>query len=146
MSEHVKLVVKKVIKASQKEVFDAWTQPELMKQWYAPGEMKVPNASADLNIGGAYSVEMKGEMGGEQVNPVVSGTYRKIIPNKLISFTWSWQDDPTPETLVTVQFDAVSGGTEVTLTHDRFGSIEARDKHQHGWLGCLENLSRHFAR
>ncbi len=146
MTEHIKLAIKKVINATPKEVFDAWTRPELMKQWYAPGDMKVPSASTDLKIGGVYTVEMKGEMGGEPVNPTVCGTYQKIIPNRLVSFTWGWQGDPSPETLVTVELAEVEGGTEVTLTHERFASVEARDKHQHGWTGCLENLAKLFSR
>ena len=142
MSEFAKLEIRVVIKASTKEAFDAWTKPELMKRWYAPGAMKVPNASANLAIGGAYSVEMKGEMGGNEVNPTASGIYKEIIPNELLSFTWAWQDDSSPETLVTVKFKEVDGGTEVTLIHDRFTSDEARDKHQHGWQGCLDNLAK----
>ncbi len=145
MSENIKLVLKKVIKASRQKVFEAWTQPELMKKWYAPGEMKVPNASSDLRVGGAYSVEMKGDMGGQLVNPTAKGTYKKIIPNELVSFTWQWQGDSTAETLVTVTLKDVDGGTEVTLTHEQFMSVEAKEKHQHGWQGCLENLEKFYS-
>ena len=142
MSENIRLQVKKIIKAKRQVVFDAWTQSELMKQWYAPGAMKTPSAGSDLIIGGKYFVEMKGDMNGEPVNPTASGTYKKIIPNELISFTWGWEGDPSPETLVTVEFKDVGGGTEVTLTHERFVNNESRDKHQHGWMGCLENLAK----
>ncbi len=142
MSENTVLQLKKIIKAKRNNVFDAWTKPELMKQWYAPGSMKVPSASADLKIGGSYSVEMKGDMNGQPVNPTVSGVYQKIIPNELISFTWSWQNEPTNESLVTIEFKDVSGGTEVILTHERLRNAESKEKHQHGWLGCLENLQR----
>lgn len=142
MSENLKLQLRQFIKAKRQNVFDAWTKPELMKQWYAPRSMIVPNVSSDLKVGGSYKVEMKGDMNGQHVNPTVSGTYKKIIPNELICFTWGWQGDPSPETLVTVEFKDVNGGTEVTLTHERFPNTEARDKHQYGWTGCLENLDK----
>ena len=142
MTENIKLQVKRVIKAKRQAVFDAWTKPELMMQWYAPGAMKNPSASSDLKVGGKYHVEMKGEMNGELVNPTIRGTYQKIIPNELISFTWGWEGDPSPETQVTVELKDVDGGTEVTLTHDRFTEIEARDEHQKGWMGCIENLNK----
>ena len=142
MTENVTLTIRKFIKAPRQRVFDAWTRHELMKQWYAPGAMVVPSASSDVKVGGAYSVEMKGDMGGKLVSPSVGGTYVKIIPNEVISFTWSWVGDPAPETLVTVTFKDSNGGTEVTLTHERFPSAEAKTKHEHGWVGCLENLAK----
>ncbi|MGH8799767.1 MAG: SRPBCC domain-containing protein [Casimicrobiaceae bacterium] len=37
-------------------------------------------------------------------------------------------------------------GTELLLTHQRFADTEARDKHQHGWTGCLDRLGRHLVR
>jgi uncharacterized protein YndB with AHSA1/START domain len=142
MSENVKLQVKKVIKAKRQSVFDAWTKPELMKQWYAPGAMVTPNAQSDLKVGGAYMVEMKGEMEGEFVNPTATGKYTQIVPNELLSFTWGWVGDPSAKTLVTVEFKDVDGGTEVTLTHEQFEDKESRDNHLKGWTGCLENLAR----
>ncbi len=144
MSENITLQIKRVIKAKRHKVFEAWTKPELIKKWYAPGAMVVPSASVDLKVGGEYRVEMKGDMGGEVVNPTAGGTYQKIIPNESISFTWGWIGDPTPQTLVTVTFKDVDGGTEVTLTHERFADVAARDKHQHGWMGCLENLVKYL--
>jgi uncharacterized protein YndB with AHSA1/START domain len=142
MSTKTMLQVRKIIKAKRQRVFEAWTKPELMMKWYAPGEMKTPSASSDLKIGGAYRVEMKGPMGGEIVNPTVRGTYQKIVQNELVSFTWRWDGDDSPETLVTVELKDVDGGTEVILTHERFPSSEEKDKHQHGWIGCLENLAK----
>jgi len=141
-----RLQVKRFINATRDRVFEAWTKPELMKQWYAPGTMTVPNASSDLRVGGAYSVEMKGTMNGKFVNPTVGGRYTKIVPNELLVFTWSWQGDSAPETLVTVELKEADGGTEVTLTHERFASPEVRDRHEHGWTGCLENLASFEAR
>ena len=142
MTENIKLQMKKIVKAPRAAVFDAWTKPELMKQWYAPGTMKTPEASSDLRVGGKYHVHMQGEMDGEQSSHTARGTYQKIVPNELISFTWGWDGDPSPETLVTVELKDVSGGTEVTLTHERFAAVEARDKHEQGWMGCLENLAK----
>ena len=141
MSENIKLQLKKFIKAKRSQVFDAWTKQELIVQWFAPGSMTVPSAFADARVGGSYRVEMKGEMNGEPVNPTAAGIYKKIIPNELICFPWRCQGDPSPETIVTVELKDMSDGTEVTLTHERFASNEAKEKHQHGWIGCLDNLA-----
>jgi uncharacterized protein YndB with AHSA1/START domain len=137
MTNNISLTVKRIIKAQRSKVFAAWTKPELVKRWYAPGTMSVPMAAVDFRVGGEYRIEMKDH----SESYIATGTYQEIVPDELISFTWGWQGDPSPQTLVVVQFKDVDGGTEVTLTHDRFVNTESRDKHQDGWMGCLENLA-----
>lgn len=114
-----------------------------MQKWFAPGAMVVTVASADLRVGGSYRVAMAGDNGrGKCVNAAVCGTYRKIVPNELSCFSWGWPDDPTPETVVTVEFKDAEGGTELTLTHEGFVNTELSEKHQHGWVGCFDNLEK----
>jgi uncharacterized protein YndB with AHSA1/START domain len=139
-SEDIKLQVTRTIKARRPRVFDSWTKPELMQRWFAPGEMTVANASADLRVGGEYRVEMRGVDGFVHI---AAGVYKKIIPNELLSFTWGGScSDSGAETLVTVEFKDVEGGTELILTHEHFTSTEAAAKHQQGWQGCLDNLEK----
>ncbi|HEY4050402.1 MAG TPA: metalloregulator ArsR/SmtB family transcription factor [Acidobacteriaceae bacterium] len=138
-SEDLKLQVTRTIKARRPRVFDSWTKPELMQRWFAPGEMTVANASADLRVGGEYRVEMHGVDGFVHI---AAGVYKKIVPNEILSFTWGALCDSSTETLVTVEFKDVEGGTELTLTHEHFTSAESAAKHQHGWDGCLDNLEK----
>jgi uncharacterized protein YndB with AHSA1/START domain len=140
MSDTLKLQVKRIIKADRTDLFAAWTQPELMQKWYAPGDMTVPVATSDLRVGGAYRVEMKA---GPETTHIVGGVYKQIIPNELLSFTWvpNWLK-PDDETLVTVAFKDAAGGTEITLTHEGFVDAESAGKHEHGWISCLDNLAK----
>ncbi|MDI3254350.1 MAG: SRPBCC domain-containing protein [Bacillota bacterium] len=141
MTDRLKLQLKRTIKASPAELFAAWTQPELMKKWYAPGTMTVPVAVSDLRVGGSYRLEMAD---GPEQRHVAVGTYKQIIPNKLLAFTWNsdCSTDTSAETLVTIEFTEVAGGTELVLTHEGFTDVETRDKHEHGWNGCLDNLNQ----
>lgn len=41
---------------------------------------------------------------------------------------------------MTVRLRPKGTGTELTLTHEQFFDDEARDKHRHGWEGCLGRL------
>jgi uncharacterized protein YndB with AHSA1/START domain len=87
---------------------------------------------------------MKGKMMGEEASGTVTGKYVRIVPGELLVFTWSWEGDPSPETVVTVELADADGGTEVTVTHDRFSSAQSRNKHEYGWTGCLEKLASYW--
>lgn len=143
-NEDLKLEITKVIKANRARVFDAWTKPEMLHQWFGPGSMTVANASVDLRVGGAYSVELQGSPDGKEMNRRASatGVYKKIVPNELLCFTWHGDWEPSEETLVTAVFKDVAEGTEVTLTHERFATAKSRSGHEQGWTSSLEKLAR----
>ncbi len=132
------LEIVRTLPASAERVFAAWTRPEKLRVWFAPGQMTVPVAQADLRVGGAYRVEMHAPDGA--VHTAV-GTYREIVPNERLVFTWGWEGDPSPESLVTVAIRDLGGKTELKLTHDRLASAESREQHLQGWIGCLDNLA-----
>lgn len=142
----IALELRKIIGASRPKVFAAWTKPEIVRQWFAPGPMTVGRAEIDLRTGGRYLIEMKGADG----SFVVSGDFREIVPDERLAFTWAWQTRPpgAPEepTLVVVTFRDSGENTEVHLRHERFLSQESCDKHNQGWQGCLDKLASQVVR
>jgi hypothetical protein len=48
--------------------------------------------------------------------------------------------------LVTVEFKARGKQTELTLTHEKFASVESRDRHNDGWTRCLNELGKFVAK
>lgn len=141
------LQLSRTIKAERRRVFEACTRPELMSQWFAPGEMVVTSASTDLRAGGTYKIDVNdpsavGDDGKLGRKSGTEGIYKKIVPNELLSFTWQGNCGRNEETLVTVTFRDVEDGTEVTITHEHFQTAESMNRHQQGWEGCLANLVR----
>lgn len=125
-------------------VYAAWSDPEEMKRWMAPtDDFGATEVTMDVRVGGRYRIVMHAPSG-EQHR--VDGLFREIVPNRKLVYTWAWAGTPERESLVTVEFRPAGEGTEVLLTHQRFFDSEARDKHQHGWNGCLDRLSRYLAR
>jgi uncharacterized protein YndB with AHSA1/START domain len=104
--------------------------------------MAVIIAEADVRVGGRYRIVMQ-EPGGEQHR--VGGTYREVVANERLVFSWAWESMPERESLVTVRLVASGGGTDLTLIHERFADEPARDRHREGWDGCLDRLERHLA-
>src|SRR3954464_7200682 len=103
--------------ASRERVFDAWTDPELLRRWWAAGETwDTPLAEVDLRPGGRYRLSMHDPDSGNV--HTVGGEYTEVTrPDRLV-YTWAWEgESDSGESLVTVEFVAAGGGTEVVLTH-----------------------------
>lgn len=124
------------------KVWQAWTQPEALKQWFHPAaDMKTPIAEVDLREGGVWHLQI---LSSDCEDNDVSGVYKEIIPNKKLVFSWAWISTPERESLVTVELIEKDGGTELTLTHEQFFDEEARDRHNEGWTGCLTQLGNYL--
>jgi uncharacterized protein YndB with AHSA1/START domain len=134
----------RVFKANRKRVFDAWTRPEMIRQWFGPGGMWVPEIDADAKVDGKYNITLTGAMepGGEERTGRVEGRYTRVEPYDVIAFTWSATWAPGEESEVTISLKDVNGGTEMTLVHDGFGTEGSRDGHAHGWSNGLEKLRK----
>jgi uncharacterized protein YndB with AHSA1/START domain len=114
-----------------------------MRQWFAPSDAySVLLAEADVHVGGRYRIVMKAPDGEEHD---VSGSYREVSLNRKLVYTWAWKSTPERESLVTLELRAVGGGTELRLRHEQFFDAAARDRHQHGWDGCIGRLERLLA-
>jgi uncharacterized protein YndB with AHSA1/START domain len=134
------LKLRRTFAASRERVFRAWTTPEEMKKWKAPGPMTTPLAEVDLRVGGRYRVHMREPDGA--LHRLV-GVYREVDPPRKLVYTWSWEESPEQgETLVTVEFLDRDGATEVVLTQELFPSDDVRSRHEHGWAGCFDKLAQ----
>jgi uncharacterized protein YndB with AHSA1/START domain len=129
--------------APPEEVFDAWTNPEVLTRWWAPlPSWESPGCDVDLRVGGSYRLRMS-EGEGRQIH-AVGGEYREIDRPRRLVYTWCWEPgggmDPGLVTLVTVDFISLGERTRVVLEHTGLGSEESRIRHGEGWQGALENL------
>ena len=148
-----KVIVKKVISASQEDVFDAWTKPEIMNKWYVGGPGRAECVS-DLKVGGKYTNNML--IGGESTcdaegKPTAdvniksylhSGEYLEIKrPEKLV---FTWNSPSVQNTRVTIDIQKVSNGTEVTITHELLPESQIQG-HTGGWTFALDNLAKNLS-
>lgn len=139
----------RVIRAPRDRVYEAWTNPEMMKQWFGPAGRHCPSAALDVRVGGAYRIAVVPDVlppvtaGGsecETQQTAAIGHYTKVVPNELLQFTWAADWNPGEESLVTVSLKDVDGGTEITILHENFNKEASRDGHNNGWAGCLDKL------
>jgi uncharacterized protein YndB with AHSA1/START domain len=148
------LRLERTYQASPEEVFDAWTNPEVLRRWWAAGEdWRTPVAEVDLRVGGRYRLSMEDPATGAQ--HTVGGEYREVSRPQRLVYSWCWEQQDTssqPDTAdhvstVSVEFHAEGQSTTVVLVHSGLPSPTSREQHGHGWSACLENLrTRVFAR
>lgn len=139
------LELTRTIAAPRAKVFEAWTDPEILKQWHAPGDYTVPVAEAEVRVGGRYRIRMQAP--DKDISHTVGGEYKEVVPTEKLVYTWQWEDDADEvgETLVTVEFRDNGESTDLSIKHERLPTEDARAKHSQGWLGSLANLDRLFA-
>lgn len=140
--ENVSLTINRTFAAPVDELYAAWTDPEIIRKWLAPGTTEVVHADTELRVGGQFLCQMREENGKMHAT---RGVYREIVPNRKVVFTWQWEGTEE-ETLITVTFNPKSATeTELTLIHERFADAETRDLHTDGWSRCLNKLESLYA-
>ena len=136
-SQLVTLVVHRKIRATPERLFEAWTQPTQLKQWWGPEEVTCIAAEVDLRVGGRYRIGNQFPDG--RVVWIV-GEFQVIEPPHSLTYTWQIEQSSEPVERITVRFEPTDSATEVIVTHTRIPDRTTRDRHEQGWLGCLSGL------
>jgi glutathione S-transferase len=116
------------IAAPRADVFRALTEPDVLDTWWTT------RSESDPRPGGAFVYTWEFEDASR--NHVQSGEYREVEDGRLISYPWA----AGGETIVTFRLEDAPGGTRLTLDHTGFPDEGARDHHEQGWAGFLNNL------
>jgi len=104
------LLLTRTFDAPASLLFALWSQPKHLKRWMGPWHFTCLEADIDFRVGGAYRVMIKSPDHGENW---FGGVYREIVHDKLLVFTFAWEDGPSAgvETLVTITFEERGGKT-----------------------------------
>jgi uncharacterized protein YndB with AHSA1/START domain len=140
------LVLTRVIDAPREKVFRAWTEPELLKQWFAPHPFTTPVAETDVRPGGASLIVMRAPDGTEMPN---RGVYLEVVENERLVFTdaytKAWEPSAKPFMTVLLTFENERGKTRYTA-RVRHWTAADRGKHEQmgfhaGWGLCTDQLA-----
>ena len=140
------LSLTRIMDAPREKVFRAWTDPELLKQWFAPAPWTTPRAELDVRPGGANFILMRGPQGQEFPN---RGVYLEVVKNERLVFTdaysTAWEPAEKPFMTVILTFEDEAGKTRYTA---RVRHWTAEDKESHekmgfhqGWGICADQLT-----
>jgi uncharacterized protein YndB with AHSA1/START domain len=120
------LVVSRTFDAPARIVWDAWTQPDLLKRWWAPRSLGVTlfECTADVRVGGRYRYVF----GRDPKQPMAfSGTYKEVVHPSRLVFTQLFEQIPAAgEAIVTATLEEKGGKTHFVL-HALYTSKESLD-------------------
>jgi uncharacterized protein YndB with AHSA1/START domain len=140
------LILTRIIAAPPEKVFQAWTDPVLLKQWFTPPPWTTPAAEMDVRPGGSSLIVMRGPNGTEVPN---RGVYLEVVENERLVFTnaytEAWEPSEKPFMTVILTFEDEDGGTKYTalVRHWKIADREAHEKmgFHTGWPIATEQLA-----
>ncbi len=115
------LVVTRTFDAPARLVFEAWTKPELFRQWWVPKSvgMSLLSCEMDVRVGGGYRLEFKAS----PTPMAFFGTYKEVTPHSRLV----WTNEESDEGQVTTVTFAEKGGKTLLVMHELYPSKEALD-------------------
>ena len=130
------VVVRRIFDAPARLVFEAWTQPELFRQWWVPKSIGLVLLSVeqDVRVGGGYRLVFDI---GDSKTMAFFGRYIEVTPPSRLSWTNEESDDGA---ITTVTLEEKDGQTYLTFS-ELYPTKEAVDRN----IGSTEGLPEQFA-
>jgi uncharacterized protein YndB with AHSA1/START domain len=121
MEKQITLV--RTVNASPETVWRAWTDPKMLKRWWGPNNVTIPECEVDVRVGGTFYIVMEA---GEAMGPYkgtkwpMRAEFTEVVPNAKLSYTaQAWTEGAKEETLIDqttdITFAEEQGKTNVTI-------------------------------
>ena len=131
----MKITVETVVKAGLSRVWDAWNNPEDIKQWNAAqDDWHTTRSTVDLRDGGKFTARMEAKDG--SVGFDFEGTYTRVVPRQTLEYRMSDGRE------VQVEFAERGNGVLVKETFDAETENPA-ELQRAGWQAILDNFARY---
>ena len=116
------LVITRIFNGPARIVFEAWTTPELFKQWWVPKSMGMSLLSCEMDVrtGGKYGLVFGQDAA---TSAAFYGRYIEVTPHSRLVWTNDESDDGA---VTTVTFEE-KGGKTLIVMRDLYPSKEALD-------------------
>ncbi|GAA3412591.1 SRPBCC domain-containing protein [Paenibacillus hodogayensis] len=154
------LVITRVFDAPVELVWKAWTDPQLVVQWWGPAHYTSPLCQTDFREGGRYLFCMRApeEQGGQDFYS--TGVYRTIVPLQRLEFTQYLADkdgniispadvgmppDFPHEVEFVIEFNAQGDRTELKITEHNWTPGQMAEYAVAGMNQSLDKLAAAIA-
>ena len=131
----MKITVETLVKAPLARVWDAWNNPEDIRQWNSASEdWHTTGSTVDLREGGKFSSRMEAKDGSAGFD--FEGTYTRVVPHEAVEYRMGDGRE------VQVELVERDGGVLVKETFDAETENPA-EMQRAGWQAILDNFGRY---
>ena len=117
------MIVSRVFNAPRELLFQAYTDPSGIPNWWGPRRYVTTVDQMDVRFGGVWRYVQKGQDGDEHA---FRGVYHEILPSERLVYTFEYEGMPGHIGLITVVFEEQGGKTLLT-EKSVFQTVEERD-------------------
>ena len=140
------LIISRILRAPRDKLWRAWTEPDLLKEWWCPKPWTTQVRAFELRPGGAFHTFMQGPDGDTSDNP---GCFLEIVPQTSIVFTTALTAGWRPGTpwlsltaIISMADEADGTRYIATVMHPDKATL---DRHEQlgffqGWNTCIDQL------
>jgi uncharacterized protein YndB with AHSA1/START domain len=146
-AEYVKeLTLSRLFDAPRERVWAAWTDPEILSQWWVPQGMTAPVCELDVRPGGRLLIHLSGY---GRINPF-KGVFGEVVQRERLVFTNDGYEsveaaEPVTRSITTVTLKEADGKTELMVHTGVVWTTAEAAKYLNGmeatWTGYLDNLA-----
>jgi uncharacterized protein YndB with AHSA1/START domain len=135
------LLLEREFDAPRDLVFEVWSEPKHLANWWGPNGFSMPFCEVDFRVGCQYRICMRSPEGEDHW---LRGEYKVIDQPQRLVFTWLRENADGSvwcDTLVEISFEGAAERTRFRMHQTGFGSAAHRDEHRGGWSECLNRLA-----
>src|SRR5579863_5260880 len=144
------VTITRLIDAPRALVFKAWTNPDMLAQWWGPKGFTAPVCDFDARLGGRFRIHMRAPDG--TIYPM-RGEIREFVPMECLVFTniaVDAADKPIIEGLTTVTFADEAGKTLLTVRTGGTAVVDYAAAYlqgmEMGWTMSIDKLEAFIVR
>lgn len=140
------LVLERVVDVPPELVWQAWTRPEHLQEWFVPRPWSIAECEIDLRPGGTFRVVMRNPEG--EIQPSTPGCYLEVVENRRLVWTDAlgpgYRPSAEPFFTAIVTMEPEGSGTRY-VARAIHGNPDNRKKHEEmgfyeGWGTVLDQL------
>lgn len=130
----------RVVRATPERVYKAFIDPDAMSKWLPPNGFTGKVHSMDARVGGSYRMSFTNFASGK--SHAFGGKFIELTPQSKIRYTDSFEDPNLPgEMMTTVTFEAVMGGTNLSIVQEGVPAAIPVEMCYMGWQESLNLLA-----
>jgi uncharacterized protein YndB with AHSA1/START domain len=144
------LHITRMLDAPRELVYEAFTNPAMLAQWFGPRGFAAMDIDYDVRVGGKWSLRLHKTAEETACDPegetdlYQHGTYLEVAAPERLVYTFAWKGKVEPlnyETKITVMFRELEGKTVLDFKQGPFESEADRDGHNIGWSSAFDRFA-----